>query len=82
MISPCIGIIEFGALLPGAQERDEIPALIVRRTALYGIDTANALFFPAADWRLRVGPRKPDLAIRRRFAGKARIRRKPPATRG
>jgi hypothetical protein len=27
MISPCIGIIEFGALLPGAQERDEIPAL-------------------------------------------------------
>jgi hypothetical protein len=47
MISPCIGIVEFGVLLPGAQERDEIPALIVRRTALCGIDTANALFFPA-----------------------------------
>jgi hypothetical protein len=82
MISPCIGIVEFGALLPGAQERDEIPALIVRRTALCGIDTANALFFPAADWRVRVRPREPDQEIRRRFAGKARIRRKQPAIRG
>jgi hypothetical protein len=82
MISPCIGIIEFGALLPRAQERDEIPALfyVERHSAESTLPTDY--FSPQRTGDCAWDLESPIRKFGESFAGKARIRRKPPATRG